>query len=338
MSAPPAMTMPGGRVVLGWWRDLAGLEPRRLWYAHLVLHQVEALVEASVPAPPLAALADALRSHLADHPGPVPPPRLAGDLALDARLLAEVLADLQTRGLAWPDADGWRLTEAGRQPMTRTASAERRLQRRSFCFSASQPPLFVPLAATAPQLLAAAPALRFDLAVLEACVRESEAWKVRHGFPLDVLRVVRAGDSPDDWRAVAVDLPAQALLALVEVAARTGTVLLGFPVRPDGWALAREPALNWPDGAEQLAPLGAEPGVEVWRHAWQMWCQQRSLPGGDVEACRLEVVGHRLRVQAPARLVERLRTARSDALKGEAWLLAGTGRVRPAAMIELVEG
>ena len=33
-----------------------------------------------------------------------------------------------------------------------------------------------------------------------------------------------------------------------------------------------------------------------------MWCQQRSLPGSDVEACRLEVIGHRLRVQAPARL------------------------------------
>ena len=26
MSAPAAMTLPGGRVVLGWWRDLAGLE------------------------------------------------------------------------------------------------------------------------------------------------------------------------------------------------------------------------------------------------------------------------------------------------------------------------
>jgi hypothetical protein len=134
-----------------------------------------------------------------------------------------------------------------------------------------------------------------------------------------------------------VDRPGQALLALVEVAARSGTLLLGFPVRPDGWTLGREPVLSWPDGADRLGALGADPGLESWRLAWQLWCQQRSLPGNDVEACRLEVVGHRLRVQASTRLVERLRSARSDALKGEAWLLAGTGRVRPALLIELVE-
>jgi hypothetical protein len=35
--------------------------------------------------------------------------------------------------------------------------------------------------------------------------------------------------------------------------------------------------------------------------------------------------------------VERLRAARSDAVKGEAWLLAGTGSVRTAALVELHE-
>jgi hypothetical protein len=44
-----------------------------------------------------------------------------------------------------------------------------------------------------------------------------------------------------------------------------------------------------------------------------------------------------LRVLAPGRLIDRLRAARSDALKNEAWLLAGTGRLRAAAVIELVE-
>jgi hypothetical protein len=32
-----------------------------------------------------------------------------------------------------------------------------------------------------------------------------------------------------------------------------------------------------------------------------------------------------------------LKTARSEALRGEVWLLAGTGRIRPAAMLELHE-
>jgi hypothetical protein len=35
--------------------------------------------------------------------------------------------------------------------------------------------------------------------------------------------------------------------------------------------------------------------------------------------------------------VERLRQARSDALKGEAWLVAGGGSVRELALLELVE-
>jgi hypothetical protein len=309
------------------------------------LHQVEALVETIVPPHPLSALADALLAWLANQPGPVLLPRLAGELALDEGLLAEVLADLEARGLARPGPDGWQPAGGGEGPADRhgvarpVAGPARRLERRSFCFTDSQPSLFVPLAPTAPQPLAAPPGTHFDLAVLEACIREPEAWKARQGFPLDVLRLVKPEGTPDDWRAVVVDRPAQVVLVLVEVPARAwGAVLLGFPVRPDaGWALAHEPVLTWPEGVERLAPLGADVGLDAWRHAWQVWCQQRSLPGGEVEACRLEVHGHRLRVQAPARLVERLRGARSDALKGEAWLLAGTGRVRPAAMIELAE-
>jgi hypothetical protein len=336
MSAPAAMTLPGGRVVLGWWRDLAGLEPRRLWFGHLVLHQVEAQVEAVVGAHPLAPLADALLARLVRQTGPVGPAVLAAELSIDSRLLEDVLANLEARGLTHHEAEGWVPTEAGRQPISRRAPPAHRLERRSFCFSDGQPPLFVPLAPSVAHPLPPPPAFRFDLAVLEACIRESEAWKARNGFPPDVVRLVRPGTT-DDPSAVAVDRPAQALLALVEVPARAGTMLVGLSVRADGWVLGREPVLTWPDGTEWLRVLGGDPGPEGWRHAWQVWCQQRSLPGSDVEACRLEVIGHRLRVHAPARLVERLRAARSDALKGEAWLLAGTGRIRPAAMIELAE-
>ena len=45
---------------------------------------------------------------------------------------------------------------------------------------------------------------------------------------------------------------------------------------------------------------------------------------------------HRLIVRAPARLADRLRQGRSEALRGEAWLLAGTGQIRHAALIDLV--
>jgi hypothetical protein len=49
----------------------------------------------------------------------------------------------------------------------------------------------------------------------------------------------------------------------------------------------------------------------------------------------LERIDHRLLVYAPPRLIDRLRAARSDAVKQEAWLLAGEGRTRTAAQIEL---
>ena len=46
---------------------------------------------------------------------------------------------------------------------------------------------------------------------------------------------------------------------------------------------------------------------------------------------------HQLRVFAPDRFIHRLQQARSDALKGDAWLLAGEGRIRAAAQLEIVE-
>jgi hypothetical protein len=90
--------------------------------------------------------------------------------------------------------------------------------------------------------------------------------------------------------------------------------------------------------AEVLTVLGGEPSADAWRQAWQAWSQTRSLPGGEVDACRLEPSGHRLVVRAPAKLLDRLKAAKSEALKGEAWVLAGAGRVRAAAMLDLVEG
>ena len=78
-----------------------------------------------------------------------------------------------------------------------------------------------------------------------------------------------------------------------------------------------------------------EPPLAAWHAAWSGWCQRRSLPTVEVEACILDHQANLVRVRAPARLLDRLRAARSDALKGEAWLLAGTGRARMAARIEL---
>jgi hypothetical protein len=139
---------------------------------------------------------------------------------------------------------------------------------------------------------------------------------------------------------VILDRPAHlgALVALVEEEGR-GERLLGFAVQQDGWALrATSPTFALGAGWRDLFPqLAAEVPLDAWRQAWRAWCQPRSLPPAEVEACTLERQDYRLRITAPRRLVERLRTARSDALKGEAWLLAGTGGVRSVALVELAE-
>jgi hypothetical protein len=91
------------------------------------------------------------------------------------------------------------------------------------------------------------------------------------------------------------------------------------------------------EGADALPELRQTPDVEAWRRMWRQWCEQRNFPRGEADACVLEPAGAVVRVRPPGRLLERLRAQRSDALKGEAWLLAGEGRVRAAARLEVVE-
>src|SRR5262245_16097711 len=67
MTAEPAMALPGSRALLGWWRELGPVLPRRLWYAQPMLYRLEALAEvAGLPA--LDALAHSLAAFLAASP------------------------------------------------------------------------------------------------------------------------------------------------------------------------------------------------------------------------------------------------------------------------------
>ena len=73
----------------------------------------------------------------------------------------------------------------------------------------------------------------------------------------------------------------------------------------------------------------------VWQDAWRAWCRERNLPANEVELCSLVYQPPRLEVRAPERLLQRLRAAKSDLLKGEAWLLVGDGYVRTAALLTM---
>ncbi len=165
-------------------------------------------------------------------------------------------------------------------------------------------------------------------------MRRPPEWKARHGFPAEV----EAALGPDaavgiDWRRVILDRPEQILAVFVPSAEAAGRRRLGFAVRADDWMLqADAPAVSVDEeDRETLPALGADPAPEAWREAWRVWCQRRGL--SDADACRIEALEDRVRVAAPRGLISTLGGDRN-----EAWLLAGGGRVRVAAPVEIVEG
>lgn len=329
MTAALATTLPGSRTLHGWWRDLAPRLPRRMWFAHLPLHRVEALVEAHSTAL-LPLLAPTLLSRLASSP-PRSAATLAAELALDLSLLRDLLDELARQGLVECTGDDMLRLSATAAAGARPATTLH--QRRTFTFLDERPPCYLPLPAGAAAPLDPAGAWHFDPGTLRHCVGQSDEWKRQTGFPLDVRRVLAPADlaADESWRAVVIDQAAQLPLLLTEMADGR---LQGLAVQTDGWLLPAEPLFQLPAGGLPGDLLAIEP--EGWRQAWHGWCLQRSLPGGEADACQLESIDHCLRVNAPGRLIERLRQARSDALRGEAWLLAGSGRFRAAAQIELI--
>jgi hypothetical protein len=337
MTAALTTALPGSRTLLGWWRELAAWQPQGLWLGHLLLHRVEALVEVAHRRRLDRLRQAVLRAHSLSGP--------LTALHLEPQVLARLARELAGEGLlAQGAADRPSPTPAGRQALEGGAYVARTRERRAFYFvdnsSLHRPPHFVPLE---PRGLSSpcAGEWHFDAALLGECVRQTPEWKSRYRFPAEVEAVLGPTPGEPDWRRVIVDRPEQLLLALVRASGGAdGPTLLGFPVRAEGWVLDHEtPVLSLGGGWQEAFPdLAEDAPPEAWRQAWLAWCQPRSLPQAEAEACRLERSGHRLRVRAPQRLVERLKSLRSDAMKNETWLLAGSGRSRAAAQVSIEPG
>jgi hypothetical protein len=252
------------------------------------------------------------------------------------------LRALQTDGLVTTTADRWTVTERGRQAQERGNYARTIHERRSFSFVESEapghPPHFLDLDPAWCTPWSPAEGWRFDPVVLTASVAWPDEWKRHFGFPTDVQEIVTGDRSaaPPAWLRVVVDRPERLTAVVVRTEAGKS---LGFNVRQENWALQSEsPAFNIDHHGTEVFPELAEGTLaESWQQAWLSWCQPRSLTGLGAENCGIVQVGHRVRVTVPPRLLERLRATRSDALKGEAWLLGGTGRLRAAGLLEIVE-
>jgi hypothetical protein len=338
--------LPGSRTLLAWWRELGPLHPRHLWLSQLLLHRIEALVEIASPRQLDPFRLTLLRGLALDRPHKNSVPV---ELHLDQQVLARLLHSLASDGLlTLSEGTHWELTPWGRAALMDGTYRPRARERRVFHFADNshrgRPAHFVRLAAPL-RLASPAPEGRhFDANHLRACVERDPDWKRRHGFPEDIVAILdqsaTQNDESSDWRRVILDSPEQVPIAFAEISAEgEGTALLGYPVRAPDWTLRRDaPVISLRAGWEEVfVDLAEEPSPDAWRQAWQAWCQPRSLPADEVEACRLERADHRLLVRAPKRLVERLRTARSDVFINESWLLAGDDRTRTAARVELVE-
>jgi hypothetical protein len=258
-----------------------------------------------------------------------------------------------------PTGSAWNLTAQGRLALEQGEYTQTAQERRCFHFLEAnlppgqprRPPVFLNLRSDAAEPWAADESWGFDAGLLNDCLRQSAEWKQRHGFPLDVTEVLaiqpegsptaNGPPQPPSWQRVVLDRP-ERLLAVLILAAnpeRQGAVMHGFAVRQNGWVLdSAEPVFTLTEGWPDLFPdLAGDLPPEQWRQAWRSWCQPRSIPAGEADSCRLERRGERLHVTAPPKLVERLRGARSDALKGQAWVLGGEGNIRPAVQLEVVE-
>jgi hypothetical protein len=348
MSAALALSWPGSRVLLGWWQQLLARHPQQLWFSHLLVHRVEALVRVTQARALDLWQRALLRVASTRVPCGGDLESALSDLQMDRQVLARLVGELTDAGLLHANGSGlWDLTATGRHALDTGALALVGEERRTFCFvdnaAVGRPPHFLswrqPPQPIAPRPAPAVAEGSFDVAALEACIRQTPEWKARHHFPTDVEALLppRSDEPPEaNWRRVILDAPEQRALACIRTAGSAGEpVLLGFSVRAD-WTLEPEPALALGAGWEEVWPdLAEEPPAEAWRQAWQAWSQPRGLPPAEVDACRLERVDHRLLVRAPHRLIERLRAARSDAIKQESWILAGRGRTRCAAQVEL---
>jgi len=349
MTAAQAHPIPPARSIHGWFRDLSAWQPQQLWFGHLLLHHIEALVSVS-HAHPLETFQLALLRIIALSAARADGTISLEHLQLDRQLLSQVLRALREQGLLQSNNAGWELTAAGRHTATTGEFTQLGQERRGFHFvdnrASNRPAHFLTLALPAQPYLTPGADYFFDPRWLTSCLQQSPEWKRRHRFPTDVEAILGADASVPattgtlSWRQVILDRPEQLTAVLIQTRdPATGTAIHGFGVKTEDWKLRSDkPILSLRAGWEAVLPeLTEEPSPDAWRASWQSWCRQRNLPPTETDACGLHYAGLQLEVRVSKRLMERMKAGRLEVLHGETWLLAGQGRTRSGAWVKIVE-
>jgi hypothetical protein len=350
MTSLPELAFPSNRTLADWWKHLAPLQPRALWAAHLLLHRVEAMVKVQKPA-----AVDPFAHHVLKVLAIVEP---ASREALEAGfperspLSFQVLRTLQAEDLISCSTTGsWSMTPRGRHALQQGITLHVENLRRGFCFveseNVSHVPEFLPLQNHATLLSLPATAHRpFPVHLLDQCLAQPAAWKMRRGFPLEVTEVLKAHSevaascTPQPaWQRIIVDHPRRLLVLVILAPGPNGSdKLLGFGIQPERWILHHaEPAFAaGSDWREILPDFASEVSTESWAAAWKAFCRSLNPPIADTESAVQGKTGLRLTIKVSRQFMDWLRASRSDLLRGEGWLLAGSGRTRAAAVIKLI--
>jgi hypothetical protein len=361
-----SLAYPGSRAVAEWWRHVAPYRPQAVWVAHLSLYRVDALVRLARPYRADHLVLLALEAVAIDSGATLD--RVESHLRLGIQLTGRILRRLATDGLVQLAENGWTLTHSGKRMLAGETILEAASERRSFYFIANAPhrsPQFLSLPPGVATPCPAPDLVEMDVSALVNCVDQPMDWKVRHGFPLDVVGVLQPGKesppihSPENadsssnapsqphaaerllppWQRVAVVHPESVILFVASIPSADGGGLIGFAVQQKGWVLQGREPIHFPEGWREAIPRLAEPiSAQGWRQAWRSWARSAGLSSAQSADCHLECQGHHLVTTVPSAVFGRLRAARSEALKGEVWILAGDDRVRQAAQLQIIAG
>jgi hypothetical protein len=343
MLSASQLSFPGSRILAQWWRQLQPFCPESLHVGFVHVHRLEAIALVNHERS-LEPLAHVLLQALAVAS---PAARLQQRLGLPMSAVRELLRGLHQEGLVQEDSGQWSISAKGQRALECGKHSVEACERRVFPFleragddgQRRLPPHFVPLAECGGAAWHVHNGLSFDATLLSHCVEQSTEWKQSFGFPSDVCRIEACGRTLPAWQSMIVDRPEQIFLALVTTRHPDETRhLVGFAAQVDQWMLDVEhPVLRLPLAAAQVLwpTIAAAPDARALREAWVGWCRERSFPVSDADASELDFHQGRLDLRVPDRFLQRLRTARSEILRGESALLLTEGHLRPVVHLQI---
>jgi hypothetical protein len=345
MTFPKPAAFPGGRVLAGWWKQLATWRPQSLWIGSIALERVEALCSVHQDEP-LGPLDDVL---LANLEVPTAAEVLNQRLGVGQVLLARMLAKLEHKKAVVRNGQGWSLTELGARARQCHMLTGRSVERRSFWFVAdlegSAPQAFVTPAN--PGAFQAVESTRFNRGSLEALLESVERkteWKIARGFPLEVESIVapEPASATNDlaaWEKIVIVHPYRLQAALISYRRDKGELAVAaFPYQEHGWALGASPVFDVEASWNELFPnLQMEPGEAVVTEAWRRWLAQRGMTDQSLDHYQLITRAERIGVVPTTDLPDGLGAPRGDLARGEAWLILQEGPLRRAMPMELVQ-